>query len=77
MTVTGWSRAFDDPITLPSSGELVGLRDAGESITALPPPLQKMPEWKTAARILIAAAEGRDFLMHARIAMLRALGTSR
>jgi hypothetical protein len=35
------------------------------------------PEWQTAIACLIGTAEGRDFLVHARIGMLRALtGTS-
>jgi hypothetical protein len=77
MSDSGWSRAFDDPVPLPDGREVVTLRDAGECITASPPRLQKVPEWKTATRILIAAAEGRDFVMHARIAMLRAFGSGR
>ena len=32
-----------------------------------------VPEWQTAGEILIGAAEGRNFIMHARIGMLRAL----
>jgi hypothetical protein len=32
-----------------------------------------LAEWQTAISCLIGAAEGRDFLMHARIGMLRAL----
>jgi hypothetical protein len=59
-------RAFGDPIPLPDGGELVTLRDAGEYIQGLSAKVQKRPEWKTATRILIAAAEGRDFVMHAR-----------
>jgi hypothetical protein len=39
----------------------------------LPKAEQKLAEWQTATEILIGAAEGRDFLMHARIRMLRAL----
>jgi hypothetical protein len=34
---------------------------------------QNLPEWQTAIACLIGAAEGRDFMMHARIGMLRAL----
>jgi hypothetical protein len=73
MSATGWSRAFDDPIALPDGRELITLRDVGEYVQRLPAKVQKRPEWKTATRILIAAAEGRDFLMHARIAMLKAM----
>jgi len=34
---------------------------------------QDLDEWQTAIGCLIGAAEGRDFLMHARIGVLRAL----
>jgi hypothetical protein len=34
---------------------------------------QAVTEWQTAVGCLIGAAEGRDFLMHARVGMLRAL----
>ena len=34
---------------------------------------QQLDEWQTAIGCLIGAAEGRDFLMHAQIGMLRAL----
>jgi hypothetical protein len=30
LSMTDWSRAFDDPIPLPDDRELVTLRDAGE-----------------------------------------------
>jgi hypothetical protein len=33
----------------------------------------RLPEWQTAIAFLIGAAEGRDFLMHARIGVMRAL----
>jgi hypothetical protein len=34
---------------------------------------QKLEEWQTATGCLIGAAEGRDFLMHARIGVMQAL----
>ena len=49
------------------------LRDAGDYITSLPKAEQNLEEWQTAIGCLIGAAEGRDFMMHARIGMLRAL----
>jgi hypothetical protein len=52
---------------------LVVLGDAASYITALPKKISALPEWQTAIHCLIGAAEGRDFLMHARIGMLRAL----
>jgi len=39
----------------------------------LPKAEQNLEEWQTAIECLIGAAEGRDFMMHARIGMLRAL----
>ena len=39
----------------------------------LPKADQAAAAWQTATRCLIGAAEGRDYLMHARIGMLRAL----
>jgi hypothetical protein len=39
----------------------------------LPKAEQDLPEWQTATGCLIGAAEGRDFMMHARIGVLRAL----
>lgn len=68
-----WSAPFDDPVPLPGGGELVTLRDAARHIQALPAAEQAKLHWQTAVSILIAAAEGRDFLFHARIAVLQAL----
>jgi hypothetical protein len=39
----------------------------------LPKAEQDLKEWQTAVHCLIGAAEGRDFMVHARIAMLKAL----
>jgi hypothetical protein len=39
----------------------------------LPKAEQNLEEWPTATGCLIGAAEGRDFMMHARIGVLRAL----
>jgi hypothetical protein len=39
----------------------------------LPKADQAAQAWQTAIRCLIGAAEGRDFMMHARIGMMRAL----
>ena len=68
-----WSAAFDDPIPLPRGRQLGTLRDAAKYIVKLPKAEQQLEHWQTAAACLIGAAEGRDFLMHARIGMLRAL----
>jgi hypothetical protein len=58
---------------LPGGRELVTLRDAADYIMKLPKAEQDLEEWQTAIACLIGAAEGRDFLMHARIRVLRAL----
>jgi hypothetical protein len=68
-----WSRPFDDPIPLADGRQLLTLKDAGDYITKLPKAEHSAPEWQTAIHRLIRAAEGRDFVMHARIGMLRAL----
>ena len=69
----GWQRPFDEPIDLPRGRQLVMLEDAGNYITKLPTAEQNLKEWQTAGEILIKTAEGRDFLMHARIGMLQAI----
>ena len=69
----GWSRRFDDPVVLADGRQLVTLKDAAEYIMKLPKAEQNHEAWQTAIHCLIGAAEGRDFLMHARIGMLRAL----
>jgi len=53
--------------------QLVTLEDAAAYIMKLPKAEQDLEEWQTAVACLIGAAEGRDFLMHSRIGMLRAL----
>ena len=66
----GWSRRFDDPIALPRGRQLVILKDAADYVMKLPKAEQNLEEWQTAIACLVGAAEGRDFLMHARIGML-------
>jgi hypothetical protein len=68
-----WARPFDDTILLPGGRELLTLRDAADYIMKLPKADQDLEEWQTAIGCLIGAAEGRDFMMHARIGVLRAL----
>ena len=50
-----WSRAFDDPITLPDGRMLRTLADAGHYAAALPEDVQQRTEWQTAAEMLIMA----------------------
>jgi hypothetical protein len=68
-----WSDRFDDPISLPGGGQLRTLEDAGRYMLNLKKTEQDLPHWQLAAGIVKNAAEGQDFLMHARIAMLKAL----
>jgi hypothetical protein len=68
-----WSRPFDDPIPLPGARKLVTLQDAAGYIMKLPKAKQDLEEWQTAVACLIGTAEGRNFLMHARIGVMRAL----
>jgi hypothetical protein len=58
---------------LPGGRQLVTLKDAAEYIQKLPEAEQQLEEWQAAIGCLIGAAEGRDFVMHARIGVLRAL----
>jgi hypothetical protein len=68
-----WSTAFEDPIPLPGGKHLTTLEDAARYIQRLPKAEQQRPHWQLAVETLIDCAEGRDFLMRARIGMLRAL----
>jgi len=67
----------DDPVPLPDGRNLLTLEDAARHIQKLPKAEQQREHWQTATSILIGAAEGRDFLLHARIAMLRAINHGR
>jgi hypothetical protein len=49
------------------------LRLAKGILTKLPKAEQNLEEWQTAIGCLVGAAEGRDFLIHARISRLRAI----
>jgi hypothetical protein len=60
-----WSRPFVDPI--PTKGKpLVTLKDAADYIMALPKKVHDAPHWQIAMEQLIDAAEGRNFIVHAR-----------
>jgi hypothetical protein len=73
MARRGRSRRFDDLISLPDGGQLLTLKDAADYIMKVPKAEQTLEQWQTAIGCLIGAAEGRDFLLHARIGVLRAL----
>lgn len=68
-----WSTRFEDPIPLPAGRALVTLKDAATYIRKLPEAEHARPHWQLAGQILIDAAEGRGPLMHAHIAMMRAI----
>jgi hypothetical protein len=72
--IADWSRHFDEPLSLPDGRELRTLLDAVRYIDALPEAKQKRPEWQTATKLVLMAAEGRGSLMFANLALIRVLG---
>lgn len=68
-----WNSSFDDPVSLPDGRELVTLSDARSYILKLGRTAQNSDEWQAAIAALMAAAEGKGPLLHARIGVLRAL----
>jgi hypothetical protein len=72
-TKSGWSRKFDEPISLAKGRQLVTLKDAGEYITKLPKAEHMTPEWQTAMKVLILVATQGGPTMFARIGIMRAL----
>jgi hypothetical protein len=69
-----WSKHFPDQIRLPDGRVIRTLREAGNYIIQLPEPERLQQHWQLATEMLIKAAEGRDLVIHAQIAMLKALG---
>lgn len=67
-----WSRRFEDPIP-----GIITLRDAAGYILTLPKKARELPEWLAAAEAVLMAAEGRGPMLHARVAMLRAIGVEK
>ena len=70
---SGWSRKFDEPISLPKGRQLVTLKDAGTYITKLPKAEHMAPEWQTAMEALILVATHGGPTMLARIGVMLAL----
>jgi hypothetical protein len=69
-----WSEPFDEPIAVTDGRRLVTLRDAVKHLTdTIPRSEHDHPEVLNAATALVDAAEGRDLVMHARFAVIRAL----
>jgi len=69
----GWSRKFDEPITLPTGRQLVTLKDAGTYIAKLPKAKHTAAEWQAAMQALILGATHGGPKMFARIGIMRAL----
>jgi hypothetical protein len=56
----GWSREFDEPISLPDGRSLTTLRDAADYITGLPKKEAAAPEWQAAIeRVPLQARSAR------------------
>jgi hypothetical protein len=68
----GWSREFEDPISLPGGRKLVTLRDAAHYITSLPKKESDLPEWQTAIEVLMLVSRGGSTML-ARIGVMKAL----
>lgn len=45
-----WQRKFEDPVPLPSRGELLTLRDAGNDIQSLSKAKQQQQAWQAATK---------------------------
>jgi hypothetical protein len=73
MAETGWSKLFEDPVTLPNGRQLVTLLDAGNCIAGLPRKEAQHDHWQAAIEALLLAAQDRGPLLHARIGVMRAL----
>ncbi|MBN8974214.1 MAG: hypothetical protein J0H32_01625 [Rhizobiales bacterium] len=68
-----WDAEFLRPIALPTGKKAATLRQAAEYIQKLPKSEQAKAHWTYAVDDLIAAAEHRVPIMHAEIAVNRAL----
>lgn len=68
-----WEARFDRPIKLPSGGLIHTLRQAAEHIMTLSKSESAKEPWQHAMSILIEAAEGRNPIVFAQIAVNRAL----
>jgi len=72
--VVSWSLPFEQPIPVPGGRQLKTLRDAIEHLSeTVPKSEHDHAKVQHAAACLAGAAEGRDFVMHARIAVIQAL----
>jgi hypothetical protein len=69
----GWSREFDEPVSLPGGQTLRTLHDAATYITGLPKKEAALPEWQAAIEALMLVADRGGATMFARIGVMRAL----
>jgi hypothetical protein len=72
-----WSRPFDELISLPDSGELQTLLDAGHYVDKLPRSMHEREEWQTVMEVLLSAVEGREPVRSVHIALTLALQESK
>jgi hypothetical protein len=54
----GWSREFEDLISLPGGRKLVTLRDVAHYITSLPKRESSLPDWQVAIEALMLCGRG-------------------
>jgi hypothetical protein len=69
----GWTRRFEDPISLPRGRQLVTLREAASYVMALPKAEHDADEWQAAMEALLLVAEHGGPVMFARVGVMRAL----
>jgi hypothetical protein len=68
-----WSLEFEDEIKTPAGNMMRTLKDAADYIRKLSQHDQQSAHWELAIETLIMAAEKRGPILHAQIAMNRAL----
>jgi hypothetical protein len=73
-TAKDWSRKFDEPIPLPSGGELRTLLDAGRYVDARS--MHEREEWQMVMEVLLSAVEGREPVRLVHVALTLALQES-
>jgi hypothetical protein len=72
-----WAKPFEDPIETPAGQTLRTLKDTADHIRKLPKTVHDKPHWRLAIKTLIMAAEDRGPVLHAQIAVNRALNYGR
>ena len=69
----GWSREFDDPISLPDGRKLRTLREAATYVTGLPKKEAALSQWQAAIEALILVSDLGGPTMLARIGFMHGL----